>query len=553
MIIHNASITDANNVMILDAIRNQGSLDYQLRIPSATQAGVDSVLRNLTDYRPAWNEFESALINRIGMMIGRSKTYLNPLREFKKGLLEFGDTIEEYQVGLLKAHNYNPDHDYMEKALFGRELVEVQSNFHRINREDFYKLTINEDLLKRAFLSNDGLSKFVSDLMTAPTNSDEWDEFLLMCNLLTQYENSGGFFRITVPGVSDINSTAEEAKRALRLVRQTGELMRFPNTHYNAARMPTFATPDDLILLTSPEFRAAVDVEALAAAFNIDKADIPYRMITLPREHVGIPDFEAILTTSDFFQVYDVKVETSSQFNPINLHTNYFWHHWQVISASRFVPSVMFTTGAGSVIDVSPNNNIVEFNSLTVNDIDGNPVAEVAPGYWYEVVADFDGGGDETTIYGVTYRVDGANSTKTFVSQRGVLKIGGQETANEISVSAWDSNGRKIGAVSISVIVPVEGDNFPDWPTISTPPVEIAAPYWTVAGLVLTATGENMALSATIGGTPTVARDGETLTFAGAGTYPVTVTADPGFVVNSAVAGNPVWVASFTRDVTVTA
>lgn len=52
MIIHNASITDANNVRILDAIRNQGSLDYQRRIPSATQAGVDSVLRNLTDYRP---------------------------------------------------------------------------------------------------------------------------------------------------------------------------------------------------------------------------------------------------------------------------------------------------------------------------------------------------------------------------------------------------------------------------------------------------------------------------------------------------------------------
>ena len=98
-------LTDANNVRIFDAIRYDASPDYQRRIPEATQAGLDAVVKNLTEYRPAYNEFENALVNRIGMVVGRSKSWTNPLSEFKKGLLTFGDTIEEYQVGLLKAHN----------------------------------------------------------------------------------------------------------------------------------------------------------------------------------------------------------------------------------------------------------------------------------------------------------------------------------------------------------------------------------------------------------------------------------------------------------------
>ena len=466
MKIYNGDITGANNVRMLDAIRNDGSLDYQRRIPAATQAGVDAVLRQLTDYRPLWNEFESALINRIGLMVARNMAYTNSLKQFKKGMLEFGDTIEEYQVGLLKAHNYNPDHDYMEETLFGRELAEVQSNFHRINREDFYKITINEDLLKRAFLAEGGLAKFVTDLMAAPSNSDEWDEFLLMTNLLTQYEAAGGFFRVQIPDVSNINSTAEQAKRALRLIRQTGENMRFPSRHYNAAKMATFASPDNLVLLTTPEFRAATDVEALAAAFNMDKADIPYRMITLPREHVDIPGFQAVITTDDFFQVYDVKIETTSQYNPVNLHTNYFLHHWQVVSASRFVPAVMFTTGAGTVIEVSPTNEIDTITSIAVHDVGGGVVTDVDPGDWYSVEVEFtpenvvDG-----MVYSLTYSVEGANSTKTMVSQRGVLKVSPSETATSIKIVVADSNGLiKASAVTLNVSVPVDGDTIPEWP-----------------------------------------------------------------------------------------
>ena len=181
-------LKDRSNQTIMDAIRSDAPLSYQQRIPLATQAGVKVVAENLFSHRPFLNEFVDSLVNRIGSVIGQGMIWTNPLAQFKQGMLAFGDTVEEYQVGLVKAHSYDPDRDYMERVLFGQEIPQVKSIFHILNRQDMYKIIINERILKRAFLETDGLSSFLSDLMAAPVTSDNVDEFKLICRLIPQYE-----------------------------------------------------------------------------------------------------------------------------------------------------------------------------------------------------------------------------------------------------------------------------------------------------------------------------------------------------------------------------
>ncbi|WP_218937956.1 hypothetical protein, partial [Bacillus cereus] len=103
---------------------------------------------------------------------------------------------------------------------------------------------------------------------------------------------------------------------------------------------------EDLILIVTPEVKANIDVEALAAAFNLSPVDMYARVIPVPTEQMGIDNAQAILTTKDFFVIADNLLENTSQPNPVSLGTNYFLHHWEVISASLFVPAVMFWTGA---------------------------------------------------------------------------------------------------------------------------------------------------------------------------------------------------------------
>lgn len=460
-------LEETGNVSILNAIRTDASLEYQRRIPEVTDATVQDTVRQLMNYRPHFNEFADALVNRIGTVIARNQSWQNPLAQFKRGLLEYGDTVEEIQTGLLQAHVYDHDRESLERDIFGTEIPEVQTSFHRVNRENYYRITVNTNELKRAFLAPQGLSGFVSQVMQAPVTSDNWDEFMLTASLFKTYDANGGFHYVNVPNVTDGASDAADAKVVLRKLRAMAQTITFLSTAYNAAKMPVAAKPDELILFATPEFFAAIDVEALAVVFNIDRAQIPYRTIPIPAEYFGIDGCQAILTTRDFFVIMDQVLENTSQVNPVKMHTNFFLHHWQIVSASRFVPAIMFTTKSGSeVVRVPATPTAIA--APKVYDRTATEVSTVAPGDRYTVncvvTSDTDG-----VDFGVVYTVAGNVSAHTYVTNTGVLHVGLDETAATLTVrgqTTWldPTNPKNDPLTSATTSVTVAGPLGTRWP-----------------------------------------------------------------------------------------
>lgn len=456
-----------SNEIILDRIRYEGSNDYQRRIPEATKAGVQDTMKALTKYRPLWNEFEAALINRIGSVLARNISWSNPLSIFKQGMLNQGDTIEEIQVGLIKARNYDPDRESLEKELFGTHRAEVQANFHKINRMDRYDITVNSDLLRRAFLTGTEMGSFVGQLMEAPSTSDQWDEFLLMCQLFPEYSANGGFFKVKTPDVSAPDSTEADAKKLLRIVRMFADKLPFVSTKYNAAGMPMHAKKDELILFCTPEVKAAIDVEALAAAFNVDYAAMPSRMIVIPEENFGIPGLQAILTTESFFVVADNLLETTSQYNAATLSNNYFLHHWEVISASRFTPAILFTSLEGDE-EIKLRTPVTGIEAITVTDILGNTPTELERGEVYAYNSDAVTTPADGVNNGVRWAVSGNTSNRTYITQAGVLHVGFDEEAASLTVTAtttWIDEGDNMkDGESATKTLNVAGVSGEEWP-----------------------------------------------------------------------------------------
>ena len=422
-----------SNASMMDAIRNDASLDYQRRIPSATIAGVQETVKTLQQFKPLWNEFIDALVNRIGSVVVRNMSWSNPLGMFKQGMLNYGSTIEEIKVGLLEAHIYDPDREYMERDLFGTERPWVESNFHSVNRENFYKITINEALLRRAFLEAGGLSNFVSELMSVPHTSDQVDEFLLTLSLFPEYEANpnGGFYHVNIPNLNDWSSTEADAKAALRKVRAMAGELKFPSTKYNAAHMPTWADEGDLILLATPAFQAAIDVDALAGAFNIDRANVSGKIVTIPNGGFGIDGAQAILTVPDFFVIADTVLENNSQFNPAGLSHNYFLHHHQIISCSRFVPAVMYWTGPDDEV-VIVSGTITGISAVT---LEGGAALPESVNRGAVLALSASGVGDAANK-GVAWHLSGNESNRTYITDYGVLHVDVDETAPELTVIA---------------------------------------------------------------------------------------------------------------------
>lgn len=423
------------NELTLDRIRKKASPDYRARIPEATQAGVQATMKALMEYRPAKNEFIDALVNRIGLVYAKSVSWTNPLSEFKRGMLSFGDTIEEVHMGLIKAKTYDFDRESTERNLFGTHRAEVQTNFHTINREDKYIITIDNPALNRAFLETNGLTDFISQTMESITTSDQWDEFLLTVQLFSEYDSNNGFFKVQVPDVAANNSTEADAKVLLRRVRAMADNLTFISTKYNPAGMPMAAKRSDLLLFVTPEVNAAIDVEALAGAFNISSAQLHGRIIPLPEDHFKMPGVQAILTTEDFFVIADTVFETAQMWNPDALQNNQWLHHHQIISASRFVPAVMFTSNTVEEITVLPNP-VDSITDLVATNAAGVAVTTVTRGEVYQLTADVVTELENGTNEAVRWEIVNTHSLFSYISDSGVLHVYGAENATALEIQA---------------------------------------------------------------------------------------------------------------------
>lgn len=443
---------DTPNAKVMNAIRAEATDDYRRRVPLATQANIQETLKSLNSYPANWNEFASALVNKVGLTISKNKSWSNPMSKFKIGMLEYGESIEEIQTGLVEAYVYDHDADYGEKALFGRERPEVQADYHHINRENFYKITIDMNALKRAFLTENGLASFINQLMESPTTSDNWDEYLCMRQLFAEYEKNGGFFKIQIPEIPNDAAAPVQARQALRAIRAAKGKLGFLSRLYNVAHMPVHTSGQELELFIDPDFQAALDVEALAGLFNVSYGEVESRITVIDK--FNIPGVKAILTTRDFFVVADVLYTTTNQPNPVGLHENFFLHHHQIVSASRFVPAIAFTTGEGTNVQ-ELEDTITGISTIDVLDGKGAKVTKVTRGASYEVtgeaVTDPAGGVSKA----VRLELEGAKSTRTYITETGILHVSNEDTAESLTIkviAVHDNTKTKTKTVT------VEGD-----------------------------------------------------------------------------------------------
>jgi hypothetical protein len=302
---------------------------------------------------------------------------------------------------------------------------DVASWYHSQNRRDRYDITINEIELKNAFTEEYGLNKLVSALLQVPMNSDEYDEYLIMKQLIAIYERKWGFYKHQLSGVPSDETTGKEF---LKAVRTYARKLTFPNTIYNSGAIedvPIFVKREELVLFITPEIESSIDVDTLASVFHLDKAELSYRTIVLDEFPLPNDDCIAILTTEDFFQCRDTVYENRSQYNAKTLGTNYFLHHWGIYSVSPFVPAIMFTTKAGTVVPQVTQNVTGITATIADANIDAGDSTLITVKLQGSISPQTDGVtvAPDAATYDVSITRDGegVNSPVTRVDEYGVL------------------------------------------------------------------------------------------------------------------------------------
>ena len=345
------------NSTILEKAWLEGSNDFQQRIPNPTQADYANVVSEL--FAPynndLFNQFSGLLNGLMGTYI-ESKTFYNPLRSLKKPAARFGNSERHVAVRYLKAHSYKAD----DETLLKLEKPEYREWFYSVTAPRRYEFSWSRYELARVFASDGyGFDDLLAATLSQMISSDEYDEMNLMIQAFAEAENRlGGLYKYHISAAPTTEATGKELLTAVRAI--SGK-MKFPSVLYNHIDVPVYENGDTLILWVTPETMANLDVQALASVFQLDKADIQYRIVTIP--DFPIPNVYAALTSEDFIFCRDVQYGIEPPFyNPANMTYKYYLHHAQMIGVNPVANCVLFTTEEGTdvdTIDLTPDSAFV--------------------------------------------------------------------------------------------------------------------------------------------------------------------------------------------------
>lgn len=433
--------TLAGGQTILNAIRSTinssgAVIDYANRIPEATQDNLQDVGKALFNYEPAMNEFLNQLINRIGLVYIHDKLYSNKLSILKKGKLEFGDSIEEIFVDLARAIQYYPEPATGNEAdVYKQYKPQIVSAFHKVNRENTYPITINNDILKRAFTNYANFDRFVAQIFNSVYKADEVDEYILFKQLIGSTLRNSKLVQVTKPIATD-KSTATQFSIVMRSYALALEYM---SREYNQAGVATNTDLADQILVLRSDIVPVIDVLELANAFNMNLAKpISGRIIVIDDFGSGNDDLIGGIIDKDISMIWDTVYRTDSIYNPKHMYWNFFLHHHQIIASSPFANAIGFTTEAIT-------------DSITSVTINPNNIT-IPKGYSGDVKAYVEYTGTPDTT--VTWSITGANSSTTKVVD-GTIYVGADESATTLTVKAETKAVGENPAVSGTVTVTV--------------------------------------------------------------------------------------------------
>ena len=359
------SALNASTMDILNVIRQNASAEYQNAVPVVTkETDIPKVGEVLYGYPALANLFINALVNSIALVQVKSATFNNDYKELKKGYLEFGESVEEVFVQIAKAREFSVEK--AEGREFKRSLPDVKSAFHAMNYRVQYPVTIQDEDLRTAFLSADGVQDLIAKIVDSVYTAAEYDEYLLFKYVMIKAITKGKMYPVSIGAGTDM-------KEAAVAFRGMSNQLQFMSTKYNAAGVHTTTAKADQFIFMDSKYNAQYDVNVLASAFNMDKADFMGRLkliddwTTFDNDRFSdivansdqmepvtedelalMANVKAVLIDKEWFQFYDNNNKFTEKYVASGMYWNYFYNVWKTVSSSPFSNAIVFVTDAAT-------------------------------------------------------------------------------------------------------------------------------------------------------------------------------------------------------------
>jgi hypothetical protein len=314
------------------------------------------------------NEFMSELVQKIVYTQLDIRLFRNPLQILEGDSIPLGSIGEEIFINPIVGRRFNVD-DFA--GLLAKYEADVKVQYHKVNSDIQYPVTITRAKIKNAFTSWDELNSFIEGITTALYNGAYIDRYNMTKGLVSS-AYAGNNVRVQV--VNNPIGSDSYAKALVETARKLFLNVQAPSSDYNAwaqvggygNAILTYTPKEDIVMLVRNDVLATLDVNVLASAFNMDKT-------TLMGNIIGVNDFDeyeaikqadgsvirhkiydgsailGILCDKRWFRIKNQDKQMDEFYNANNRTWQYYYNETYMYSYSLFANAVVFATSGPTV------------------------------------------------------------------------------------------------------------------------------------------------------------------------------------------------------------
>ena len=304
------------------------------------------------------NDFVS-LLKKVVYTAVYNKTFNNPLADLEGDRMPLGQFIEDVYVNPAHARGFNVN-DFA--GILQKYEAEVATQYLSVNSDLQYCVTLTRDKIRNAFTSWDNLEALVSGYINSLYNGAYITRYAQTKGLVTAAFTGNNVMYEIITAPTD----EQTAKAMIMKMRAAFSKFQIPSTKFNAwnkvkggeMTLKTWTDPQDIVVMISADVEALVDVEVLAAAFNMSKADFLGRVIvvddfnqynedgTVAVDGSGI---KAAIMDRAWFKNKTQDFAMDEWFNPNNRTWQYYLNDVRMVNYSLFANALVFATSAPTV------------------------------------------------------------------------------------------------------------------------------------------------------------------------------------------------------------
>ena len=332
------------------------------------------------------------LLKQIAYVATVTRVFDNPLAQLEGENMPLGWAGEETYINPVKGRQFDVN-DFA--GILQKYEADVKVQYLNVNMDIQYPVTLTRDKIRQAFTSWRDLEEFINGIVNALYNGAYINMFQYTKDLVSAAFSANKAAYIKVSAVTN----EATGKAMIKKLRELYTLFQMPSTEYNAWKkvggagrpVTTWCAPEDIMLLIRADVMATVDVDVLAAAFNMDKANFIGRVIVVDNFDLYTDEGEKIYDGSSilglicdkaWFKIKQQDMALDMWFNPNNRSWQYYLNVVRMYNYSLFANGVIIATADPDVpataVDASPATLTVTAGEKATASVVTTPVNSTA-------------------------------------------------------------------------------------------------------------------------------------------------------------------------------